>query len=224
MPWTQFKEATARMLQSYVDGKIFHLVLTSGSTFTSSSSLIDIVVQELAEASNYTRKLCTPGIGTYDDLQRRYELPAISTTFSAQGGFLQYDRVVLISGGSSTANKVFAADPSTSRLTVGLHGLVRGDKVVPTADAGGNLPTGINPQVYYASSVDPNTVELYTDVALTTRVDFTSAGSGTLRLRYANGNLELYGEVGSTTIADGQSQTIILNWNHGGGNVDVEAA
>lgn len=224
MPFIQFKEATSRMLQNYVDGKTFHLLLTSGSTFTKASGLADIVTQELAEANNYTRQAYVPSTGAYDDIQERYELPGVATTFSAQGGFLQYDRIALISGGSSNANKTFTADPATNRLTATNHGLANGDKVILTADAGGNLPAGANSaQLYYAVPVDADTVELYADANFTTSVTFASAGNGTLRLRYANGNVELYGELGSTTIADGQSQTIVIHWNHGGGNVDVEA-
>lgn len=230
MPWIPARNMLTRVLEEHLNGAVppdpnkFYVLLTNASSFTDISDIATIVQSEVLEQFGYARAQYNPSPGSYDVTQSRYEMPTVPTSFNAAGGGIQFDRAVLISNASAIANKTFTADASTNRLTVVAHSLVNGDKVVPTADAGGTLPSGLSNTIYYAKLIDTNTIELYTDSALTTIVDFTSNGSGTLRLRYANGNFELYQVYGSSTIPDGGTQTISWTWNIAGNGVDVSAA
>lgn len=218
-----------RMLEEHVNGAPppdpakFFIILTASSNFTDASTLADILKLELPESNGYSRKPFNPGSGSYDATQTRYELPPVTATFTASGAGLQFDRAVIISNAHATANKVFTATAATNSLTVTAHGLTNGDIVVPTADAGGTIPTGMSAIAYYAKSIDANTIELYTDSGLATIVDFSNAGSGTLRLRYASGEAELYDSYGTSTIPSGSEQSLIFSWNIGGSSSDVNA-
>ena len=230
MAWTATRSLLGRLLEEHLNGSPppdpnkFFLILTNASTFTDTSDLVAIIQQEVAQVSGYSRQQYKPATaGTYDAAQGRYEMPPVTLTFTAASGPIQFDRAVLVSDGSAEANKIFTADASTNRLTITASGLVNGDRVVPTADPGGTLPAGMSAIAYYAKSIDANTVELYLEPALTTILDFTTNGSGTLRLRYAQGNVELFETFGSSTIPAGATQNIILYFNAGGNGVDVNA-
>lgn len=106
-----------------------------------------------------------------------------------------------------------AWDDATDRLTLNDHGLQDSDVVV--FSNGGTMPTGGSPPVtdttYYVDVIDDNTIELYTDAALTAQVTWTTdptTGSATITLpnsfRVLDGIGEAYedlaGSVGDCTI------------------------
>jgi len=83
---------------------------------------------------------------------------------------------------------------TSNRLTIASHGRSDGDLcylgttgAFPTL-ASGSLAAGT---AYYVKSIDTDTVELYTDSGLTTIVDFSAAGTGSLLLSFDNA-LDLY--------------------------------
>lgn len=230
MPWIPSRDMLRRLLEEHINGLVvpnpnkFYVLLTNASSFADTADMAAIVISEVVQEFGYARAQYNPSSGSYDATQTRYEMPSVATTFTASGGAIQFDRAVLISDGSVIANKIFTADAATNRISVAAHSLINGDKVVPTADASGSLPGGLSSIVYYSKSIDANTIELYTDSNLATLVDFTTNGSGKLRLRYANGNFEVYQSYGSATLPDGGTQTINWTWNIAGNGVDVAAA
>ena len=230
MAWTPSRDLLSRLLEEHLNGATppnpvkFYIILTNSSTFGDASTVADIVKQELVEQYGYTRVQYNPGMGAYDAAQSRYEMPGVTIPLNATGGAIQYDRAVLLANAHPTANKIFTANAATNRLTVTAHGLSNGDAVVPSSDPASTLPTGMSAIAYYAKAIDANTVELYTESALTNIVDFSDAGSGTLRLRYAQGFFEFYEVIGSSTIPDGSTQSLVVYFNVAGSGVDVNAA
>jgi hypothetical protein len=94
-------------------------------------------------------------------------------------------------------------------ITVASHGLSDGDAVTVTVDSGGTMPGGLTAgTLYYADSVTSSTITLHTatPVASGNKVNITSTGSGTLRVRKCAGSV--YGiltETSAVTISDGQT-------------------
>lgn len=96
---------------------------------------------------------------------------------TTSGNLLEYGEV------GKQANKYFQpADVATgtNRITITSHGYSDSDQVVVRAPGGTTLATGLTDDtVYYVSSIDANTIELYTDSALTSIVNLTAQGTGT---------------------------------------------
>ncbi|WP_051744827.1 hypothetical protein [Streptomyces yerevanensis] len=69
---------------------------------------------------------------------------------------------------------------TTDRATATSHGLPSSPGWKGQLTTTGTLPTGLSLATsYYAKRIDANTVEFYTDAALTAKVDITAVGSGT---------------------------------------------
>lgn len=82
---------------------------------------------------------------------------------------------------ASTQKTVSAVDASADTLTSASHGYTSGQPVV--INSSGALPAGLEAgKVYYAEAVDANTVKLHTIRDLSSPVDITDAGSGTIQL------------------------------------------
>ncbi|WP_328683131.1 hypothetical protein [Streptomyces sp. NBC_00343] len=73
-----------------------------------------------------------------------------------------------------------AVNTSTDQITVTAHGLPTSPGWAVVFTTTGTLPTGlVAATTYYAKRIDANTLEVYTDAALTSKVDLTAQGSGT---------------------------------------------
>jgi hypothetical protein len=85
--------------------------------------------------------------------------------------------------GKETEKQILPADinTSTNRITITSHGYSDANEVVLRLPFGSNstLMGGVTAETrYYCKVIDANTIELYTDQALTTIVDISSVGSG----------------------------------------------
>ena len=113
-------------------------------------------------------------------------------------------------GRTSGSDKFFNpsdVNTTTNRITLTSHGYVNNDQVVFGVNSGSTLSSGLTANTrYHVKVIDANTIELYSDVALTTIIDITSTGSGTqflfkiqprtvnasgITLRFATGSLIL---------------------------------
>lgn len=166
------------------------------AAITDQTSLATILAGELPEINGYARTVIPTTIDSsaYNTTVNAWRL-TWARSFSATGASLTYNAIATLWNAPATANKIVTAlDTGTDRLTVAGHGLA-GDPVTLTVDTGGTYPANGqsvgNETLLYAKSIDANTVELYTNVGLTTIVNFTSAGTGTLRLRYAAGDWDI---------------------------------
>ncbi len=77
---------------------------------------------------------------------------------------------------------ISAVDQANNRLTVTDHGFSSG-QYFDVYSLGGGVPAGMTDdydQIYYAKVIDANTIEVYSDSGLTSVVDITGAGSGTM--------------------------------------------
>lgn len=192
----------------------FRIILCNGGSLSTTSTAAQIVSNEVI-GNGYSRPSLTFGTVAYDSGDSRAEIPGtVSGTFTASGGSIQYDAVVLWRGADSVAAlTVSSVNTGTDRLTVTSHGRTNGDKCAVTSTT--SLPGGISANtLYYIKSIDANTIELYTDSGLTSLVDITSSGSGTIRLRLANGDPARIYTTTTQTINDGSSQTVqYTSWN-----------
>lgn len=208
----------ARVMSEAYSGK----VLTAALIYAVSAPALDAGIAswlqyELTEASNGYSRFQSAALtgGSYSATNTRYEQDAVSVEFSASGGNLTYTHVLLLldaaadgqAGGAITASS--DVDPSTDVITVASHGLSDGDAVTVTADSGGTLPGGLTAgTLYYVDSVTSSTVTLHTatPVASGNKVNISSTGSGTLRLRKCAGSVYgLLTETSAVTISDGQT-------------------
>lgn len=245
MAWSLFRAAAARIWEhqwrgqgTMPDASKFYILLTNSSTWDDTATMLEVVQQEVAAsaANAYSRKQYAPAVGAWDASQSRYELPLTTGIFTAgASGSIQYDRAVIIRDGQATANRAVSTIDATNNklifsLSDGAHGLVAGDRVVVTADAGGAVPSELlnsgSPRYLYVKSPIDTSSERSIQLSLTSggaTIDF-SAGSGTIRVRWANGEPEIYDSYGSRTIAANGTDNISFANNFGGSSADVAAA
>lgn len=207
-----------RIMSAAYSGKVLTAALINASSPPDvNDSIAAWIRYELTEGTNGYARFQSSALtgGSYDAVDGRYEQDVISVEFAASGGTLTYTHVLLLldaaadgqAGASITAST--GVNTSTDTLTATAHGLSDGNAVTITADAGGSLPTGLSAGVlYYVDSTGTDTVTLHTatPVSGSNRVDLTTTGSGTLRLRKCAGSV--YGvlaESSAVSIADGQT-------------------
>jgi hypothetical protein len=193
----------------------WHMILLNHpSNFDQETPLAEILQYECIQVADgyepypFTYTLDS---ATYDATDNRVEAPSFNATFvgAAAGSVYSHTHIAMIRGRGGDANKeITSIDTGTDVFTCTGHGLTDGDLVFVTST--GTLPAGLDIELYYANALSTNTFELYTDAGLTTKVNVTSAGSGTLYLRYANGALHQSALV-SGTINPGQSKVFQVN-------------
>jgi hypothetical protein len=193
----------------------FRLALANTATLTRASSLADFIANELLPTNGYARALIDfGGDGIYDTTDQRHEMPVPSIGFTASGGSLQWQTVFLIADSVAVASKSFTnanVNPTTDRITITAHGFANGDKKMFTADSlaflPGNLTTGT---VYQVASATINDFQLQPSDGGST-VNITDTGSGTFRIRSADGIIVCFAvESSPITLTDGQGYSYRL--------------
>lgn len=207
-----------RIMSAAYNTKVLTAALVNAATAPATDAGIAAWLRyELTEGVNGYVRFQSAALtgGSYDAVDGRYEQDAVDVEFSASGGSLTYTHVVLLldaaadgqAGAAVTASS--GVNTSTDTITATGHGLTDNAAVTVTADAGGSLPGGLTAgTLYYVDSTGTDTLTLHTatPVAAGNRVDLTSTGSGTLRVRKCAGSV--YGvlsESAAVTIADGQT-------------------
>lgn len=190
----------------------YRFLLTNGATITRTMSKAEIASYELLPLNGYTRKTYNPGSGVWDAAQLRYELATVTANVTASGAALQWSAIVLWSNSptDSAALTISAVDTANDRFTITGHGQINGTEVAITST--GTRPAGTAPNtLYYLKSIDTNTVELYSNVGLTTKIDLTSAGTGTHSLRLIGGRPRGFVNFATQIIGDGATQPLRLD-------------
>jgi hypothetical protein len=208
----------ARVMSEAYSGKVLTAALVNAASAPATDAGIASWLQyELTEGTNGYARFQSAALtgGTYSATNTRYEQDSVSVEFSANGGNLTYTHVVLLvdaaadgqAGAGLTASS--AVDPATDVITVASHGLSDGDAVTVTVDSGGTLPGGLTAgTLYYVDSVTSSTITLHTatPVASGNKVNLTSTGSGTLRIRKCAGSVYgILSETAAVTISNGQT-------------------
>jgi len=208
----------ARVMAAAYSSKVLTAALVYATTAPATDAGIATWLQyELTESVNGYARFQSPALtgGSYSATNTRYEQDSVSVEFSATGGNLTYTHVVLLldaaadgmAGAGITATT--AVDPATDVITLASHGLSDGAAVTVTADSGGTLPGGLSAgTLYYVDSVTSSTITLHTGatVAAGNRVNITSTGSGTLRIRKCAGSVYgILSESAQVTVSNGQT-------------------
>lgn len=185
----------------------YHSILTNGLTITDTATMTDIIAAEVA-GNGYARQPITfSDTRGWDATDSRVESGFSNTwAHAATGANLSWSGVVVIADSSAWTRKtVSSVDTANDRLTVTGHGLSNGQRV--TVRSTSTIPGGITANtIYFVSVFDANQIRLFTDAGLTTLVNITSAGGGTIEICNANGRLCAYSNEGSRTIQAGSSQ------------------
>ena len=185
-------------------------IVCDATAWGTTPSLEQIIASEIAQENGYNgRADVAPALAAaFNATTSRGERAYQDFALTASGGNLTYSGYAILNGGDTESNKVATATAASNQISCTGHGLANGDRVMVTADAGATQPTGLDALTrFYASVIDANTIELFEDDTLTTQATFTSDGSGTLRLRYANAAAcGLQKNLGSTiTLPPGQT-------------------
>lgn len=221
--------ALARLWNTYT-GETWYVILTDSSTFGTDPTMLDVIQQELIQSDSYTRQPYVLGSATFDTVQSRAEFPTVDVllTNPPTGVTISYDRVVLLSGASATANvPVDSVDATANTITFASDpGLSNGDKVILTPGMGGVVPPELlnsgSPTILYVVNDTGTTIQL----ALTSGgspIDF-SAATLPIDCRFANGYVEAIENTGSLQLLPGNSRTYRIALNLGTSTADVVAA
>lgn len=165
------------------------------------------LIQDTVDGYNPQEYSYTAGTAIYDATNQWAVAPNVLAEFSeaVSNAGMTHTHVVFWQGRGLTANKqISSVNTSTSRITLTGHGMTNGD--LGFVRSTGTLPAGLAIELYYIKVIDTNTLELYTDSALTTQKTFSTSGTGTLYMQYANGSLWEY-ESNSGTINPGSSKS-----------------
>lgn len=155
--------------------------------------------------------------GSYNATNKRLEVP-INIVLTANTDLISHQGYFILRGCSANASIVLSSI-SGNIITTPSHGLTTGDAVMVTADAGATQPGGVSATtIYYARAASSTTLSLHptaADAAANTNVvTISSAGSGSIRVRYANGSIDTVTYYSAQSdINPGQSQTFVITRN-----------
>jgi hypothetical protein len=145
--------------------------------------------------------------GSYSATNKRNESLIDVVRFQGAGTGYTYGGIAVMKGASAfSAAIVNNFNTATNQLTITAgHNLTSGDEIFLMLDSGAVAPTGLTMlQSYWARSVSTSIFTLHPTQADATGntniVTFSNAGSGTIWMVYANGELDAF-EVFSTSVA-----------------------
>lgn len=102
-----------RVAELAYEGETLKVMLCAvGSTgYTSASTVANWQSVELS-GNGYSRASTTVGTGSYNGTTARYEIPSYDAIFTASGGSLTYDRIVVYIDGATYPVSVLTEDPN----------------------------------------------------------------------------------------------------------------
>lgn len=153
--------------------------------------------------------------GSFDIVDNRFENVWNPAVFTAVGGTISYSGYFILRGAANTGNAAIASVNITTDeiTTTEAHGITNGDEILISADSG-TIPGGLAANtVYFGRAVSTTVFALFTTaadaIANSNRINITSTGSGTLRVRNATGYVDGYELIGSTQNILDSRQTIL---------------
>lgn len=248
MAWIASRDFLTRLGSAYAANSTMTvgnkqiILLNSPVTLNNAASLLDLIRYETPQANGYTRRSYSPSASAFDAAQNRSEIPSLDFTFTASGGTIPFNYVVIMSNTTvSLANRpTVSIDAASGKLNFDLataHSFAANDRVTVTADAGGTVPAALldgsgNPQLMFVRNQIDTVSERSIQLSLTsggTPIVFTG-GSGTLRVRTVplNAQWDFFDYqgpqvFGSSTIANGDLRTFRVALNFADGFGDVNA-
>jgi len=102
-----------RQAKLVFEGKTYKLFLAVKGALTVDSTRVDWEAAEVS-GGGYAAATGTIPAGTYSTGNGRYEMPALSATFTATGGGFTYDTVCLVIAGSPYLHSILTETPSVT--------------------------------------------------------------------------------------------------------------
>ena len=95
------------------EGKAYEVFLaTNSGSLTADSTYAAWQAVEVASANGYAPATGTIGTGAWDSGDARYELPAITATFTSSGSGISYDTICVRIGTETYLHSIIAESPS----------------------------------------------------------------------------------------------------------------
>lgn len=153
--------------------------------------------------------------GAFDATDVRFESLFDPATFTATGGTISYQGYFILRNAHPLSNLVISTVNDTTDVitTSAAHGMTTGDAVMISTDSG-SIPTGlVSTTIYFARVLTTTTFTLHPTsadaVSNLNMVNMTSQGSGTLRVRFANGFVDGFEYFSSSqSLVDTRSQMV----------------
>lgn len=102
-----------RQAEAAFEGKGIRVMLcTVGATAYTAESTVANWQSVEASGNGYARFTATIGTGSYNSTTARYELPVINAAFTASGGNISYDRVVIYISGENYIHSLVVENPN----------------------------------------------------------------------------------------------------------------
>lgn len=102
-----------RQVVDAFEGKVLKVMLcTVGSSGYTVDSTVSNWQSVEASGNGYARFTATIGIGSYSSTNGRYESPVINAAFTASGGSISYDRVVIYINGQAYLHSLVVENPN----------------------------------------------------------------------------------------------------------------
>lgn len=165
----------------------FFLCYSASTTLGRADSLDTYINAELTPTNGYQRRpVIWTTDGAFSNANKRHELPLVTTSFTA-AGVIQISTAFLLADAHSKAGEVWAsANVSGNTITIAGHLLANGDRIIPVADPGSTLPSGLTSgTAYTAINVSGDTFQFSSNGS--TAISLGNTGSGAFQLRYASG-------------------------------------
>jgi hypothetical protein len=198
----------------------YRVILINATTgLDSSTSAADILSQEAIQTTGGYQSFAytyAAGSSSYNSTLQREVAPDVIASFTeaADGTGYDFTHVGLWQGRGARSNRpITSVNATSNRVICAAHGVTTGS--LGFVRSTGTLPGGLAIQRYYLKAIDGDTLEFYTDSALTNQVDITSSGSGSLYLVYADGELVSSSPFGLVHVAPAQSVSFVVSYRFG---------
>lgn len=196
----------------------FFLGLSTGSTFTSASTISDFLASEVSGNGYARQPLTFAADGAYSTTNNRHEMAQLLPQFTASGGsiiwrtaFVLYNSRVESRVSIPSANVNIAANTFT---TTAAHGLVVGEQVMFSDGGILGLPAPLTASTIYVVQSVPTTTSftVATSAAPSTEIDITTNPGGPYNLHYAKGGVRSYiTRPSNETITAGSSGRVLYD-------------
>lgn len=106
------KELKRQAAEAFEGKTVKVMLCTVGSTGYTAESTVSNWQSVEASGNGYARFSATIGTGSYNATTARYELPVINAAFTASGGTIGYDRVVVYIDGETYIHSLAVESPN----------------------------------------------------------------------------------------------------------------
>lgn len=209
---------TAARKSAPAAGTLF-IGLSTSSTVTPASSIIDFLATEVTGNGYARQPLTYTADGSFNTTTNRHELPQLLPQFTASGGSIVWRTAFALYGARVESRvQIPAANVNITTnvfTTTAAHGLAVGESIMFTDGGSSGLPAPLAVQTIYVVQSVPTTTTftVATVAAPSTAIDITTAPGGPYNLHYAKGSVQSYViRPSNETITNGSSGRIVYDF------------